>query len=681
MRRRLLVIAAVLSATILQAAPSVDLTAASGVELYSTKVGGTPVEGVLERVEITLPQYKSAVLFASPMGFDAINQLQPWYTTDISTIFTKVHNLVDVRAIKYPKNNIFFAAFELEEGGYMVIQPISALDVTSWIEVKDKCSVDMVCGTLGTGSVEEGEAPIFAYATGDDLYQAMADMWGDILEAEQVKDRTTWRDSKEFPEVFRYLGWCSWEQYRKDIYESLLVDAVDDIERSEIPIRWVLIDDGHQTRAEDGGALINFEISESKFPNGWAPILAKRSDKVKWFGLWHSMYGEWSGVSVDHTMEDLNGHLIPHRANSLITAQTQEASDLFFDKLVGSVSQPGFDFTKVDVQTRDFNNYVGKDNPVIAHRQNAEALEAETHGELNGLINCMAQNLPCIFNTRYSAVTRVSVDYKVNNTPLSISHIYQSYHNTLWMGQTIWPDHDMFHSSDAKWGRLMAVSKAMSGAPIYLSDAPKDMLAEFINPIVYSDGEVLRPLAPGAPLPESFFADALMGSEVYKVIAPMSKSSAAVVVYNISSNYVDDMKCSVSAKDYTFADGLVQPYPGLRELSKEGLVYYDWYEKRGGVLSGDYEFTLGSVEDKLLLLSEIENGWSVIGLEEKYLSGVAVKEFKSSKKSIKITMHEAGAIVVYSDKVIKRSSSGEVEALGNGIYRVVGAESEVTLYR
>ncbi len=645
------------------------------------QVGGTPQEGILSRVEVTLPAYKTAMLFSSPRGFDAINQLQPWRTTDISNIFDREHNLQDVHAILKPSNNIFLVALELEEGGYMVIQPISALEVTSWIEVKDKSTIDLVSGTLGTSAVQESTTPLFAYAKSDDLYEALANAWKSALKDKQVEGRTTWRDEKEYPEVFKYLGWCSWEQYRKDIYESLLTGVVDDIENSSVPIRWVLIDDGHQTRAEVGGALINFEVNETRFPNGWAPILEKRSNKIKWFGLWHCMYGEWNGVSVDHTMDDLRGYMIPRSESALITAETQEASDLFFSKLVNSVSEPGFDFTKIDVQTRDFVNYIGKGNPVVAHRQNAESLEAATNAKLDGLINCMAQSLPCIFNTRNSAVTRVSVDYKLNNIPLAISHIYQSYHNTAWMGQTIWPDHDMFHSSDAKLGRLMAVSKAMSGAPIYLSDAPRDMLSELINPLVYADGELLRPLAPGTPLPDTFFSDALLGIDVYRVIAPTSVTSAAIVVYNISSEYIDDMQCVVSTDDYKFADALVQPYPGLRDIPKEGLVYYDWYEKKGGRFSEDYTFTLDNVVDKLILVSEIKNGWSVVGLEDKYLSGASVKSVKSSKKSLTITMHEAGAIIVYSDKQIKSSSQGEVESLDGDMYRIKSSDKEVVLYR
>ncbi len=595
-------------------------------------------------------------------------------------IFTKKHNLASESVIKMPAPEVFSLAFELTDGNYLIIQPIVVKDVMSWIEVKSKNEIEIVCGSMGSGDIQSKERPMFAYTISADFYYALYTTWDDILQNKEVDGSTTWRNNKLYPESYKYLGWCSWEQYKKSINESLLLKAVSEVEKSKIPVRWVLIDDGHQI--ETGTALKSFEITPKKFPNGWSPILAKRSEKIKWFGLWHCMYGLWNGISNDHTMAELDQYMVRRSDKTKVIGDSAEGSKLFYEKLVGSVSTPGFDFAKVDVQTRSFANYIGRvENPVAAHAQNAYNLESQSKDKLNGLMNCMALNLPCIFNTRYSATTRVSVDYKVNNIPKAISHIYQSFQNTSWMSQTVWPDHDMFHSSDPKFGRFMAVSKAMSGAPVYMSDAPLDMKPEFILPLAYSDGELLRPLAPGAPLPESFFADALMGGDGYRVAAPMTDKSMAIVAYNISSEYPEKLTMSVSIEDYKYADAMVQPYPGLRALPKEGLVYYDWYEKKGGKLGKEYTFDVKSVEDRLILLTEIENGWSVIGLEEKYLATVAVKSTKSRSKSIDITVAEAGALLVYSQKPIKSASNGKVESLGNNIYRVTMKANKVTLKR
>lgn len=654
-----------------------------GSKVYSTQINPQPQEGVVGRVLVTLPKYKSAVAFASRNEkFDGINQLQPWQSSDITTILTKRHNLADVAGIGMPTKEIFSMALELESGEYLIIQPLALNDVMSWIEVKSKYEIEIVCGNIGDAAITECEdRAIFAYSVCGDLYSALSGVWGGIISNKEIEGNTAWRSSKVYPESYRYLGWCSWEQYKLNINEAVLLNAIAEIEESEVPVRWVLIDDGHQEN--ENRALMSFVPSKEKFPNGWSKIIAQRSEKIKWLGLWHCMFGQQGGVSANHTMEEFDQYLIQRPNKSKIIGDNNEGSKLFFEMLVSSVSEPGFDFAKVDFQTRLFANTVGLvENPVLAYHQNAHNLEVQAKEKLNGMMNCMALNLPSIFNTRYSATTRVSLDYQLNNSVRAISHIYQSFQNSAWVGQTVWPDHDMFHSSDVKFGRLMAVSKAMSGAPVYISDAPLDMQSEFIAPLAYSDGELLRPLAPGVPLPESFFADALLGGDEYRVIAPMSDKSAAIVAYNISTEYPEVLSIAISEEDYKYADAMVQPYPGVRELPKEGLVYYDWYEKRGGKLSSEYRVDVKSAEDRLVLLTEIENGWSVVGLEDKYLSAVAVTSVKSSPKSIDITVVEGGALLVYSETPIKSGRNKvDIESLGGGLYRIAMSSNQVSLKR
>lgn len=212
-----------------------------------------------------------------------------------------------------------------------------------------------------------------------------------------------------------------------------------------------------------------------------------------------------------------------------------------------------------------------------------------------------------------------------------------------------------------------------------MSDAPEDFRAEFILPLVYSDGELLRPLAPGTPLAKSFFADAYVGKDAYSVIAPMTAKSAAIVTYNVST--ADTTKASVSESDYCEADIMVQPYPGKRAIPSEGLVYYDWYEKKGGKLQGEYSFNLDNATDRIVLLAEIEEGWSVIGREDKYLATVAVKSYTPSKKTLDITLCEAGPVVVYSKKAIKSSTSGSVKAIGGDLYLIDAKCENITLKR
>lgn len=654
-------------------AKDLHLSFTDSCQIFRAAMKGKPVEGVLGSYRIKLPAYKKALFYASRFkGFDGINQNFSWPADKLSQLFDA--SFTPVPTIDRPVNCGVFLVLELQDGGYWVLQPVAVDAAMSWIEVVDDSHIDIVYGTMGTDEVDLLAVPVFAYGRSGDVYKVVSDVWKLLAKDKYIKKNLKLRGEKNYPEPFNYLGWCSWEHFRKNINEKVLLEAVDEIEKCEVPVRWVLVDHGHQTQAMD--KLIDFKVNAGKFPGGWSPLLSRRSEKIKWFGLWHCMYGLWGGISPEHDMDFLRPYLMKNGRGRIILNGSREAADVFYEKLVASASDNGFDFIKVDVQTRDFNNYLMTANAVEAHHNNAATLEHYAKKELKGLMNCMAQNLPCVFNTKYSATTRVSVDYRLNSVPMARNHIYQGFQNTLWMGQTVWPDHDMFHSSDQKLGRLMAVSKAMSAAPIYMSDPPKSFVGEYIFPLAFSDGRILRPMAPGAPLPKSLFNNVLMGEGVYYVIAPLTGQSAAVVAYSLSNKNTAPVNVDIAPQDYTYADAMVQPYPGRRQLPAEGLVYYDWYEKQGGLLKDKYAFSLQNMEDRLVLLCEVNNGWSVIGLENKYLSPVSVREFKAEKDKLTVVLKESAPFVIYSDKPVLRCSNASHKELGYGFYRIIPTSGE-----
>lgn len=157
-----------------------------------------------------------------------------------------------------------------------------------------------------------------------------------------------------------------------------------------------------------------------------------------------------------------------------------------------------------------------------------------------------------------------------------------------WLGQTLWPDHDMFHSSDKDVDSTMAVTKSMGGGPIYLPDAPAHFDKKIILPLCYRDGLLLRPLAPGVPVPDSIFGDALYDkNSAYKVIAPLNNRSCAIVVYNLNLNSKATVSGVIASDDYTYGSSMLQPYPGLWEVPAEGLVVYDWQERKCEKLGKD----------------------------------------------------------------------------------------------
>lgn len=52
-----------------------------------------------------------------------------------------------------------------------------------------------------------------------------------------IKGRTGTRAEKTYPEPFKYLGWCSWEQYKKNIFSPLLEQTARQLEESPVSVR------------------------------------------------------------------------------------------------------------------------------------------------------------------------------------------------------------------------------------------------------------------------------------------------------------------------------------------------------------------------------------------------------------------------------------------------------------
>ena len=648
------------------------------LEIYS----GTPdKEGILGHFELSVPAFKRGCFFSDRKKFDSWhgggNQIVP-------RIFKESYG--ELNSDKYAYRAVFII-FELEGGGYLAITPFSGSSTMSWIQAVDEDKLMLYFATLGTKPVS-CDVPLFAWAKSEDVYSACREAWGEVIKCKLTAGRTNFRHTKHYAEPFKYLGWCSWEEYKKDISSDLLIDVVKKIEDSGLPIRYILVDDGHQQGISEDVRLKSFKPDPHKFPDGWKPFLdLRKRNKIKWMGLWHSFCGLQNTLHPENDFGALNDHLMkvtrPDGREGLVPRNNPEAAQAFYDALTSSVKSYGFDFMKIDYQMRDLEWYIGTDNAVEATVYNLQAMEEATKRDVYGVINCMAHNNVCIFNTKYSAVTRSSMDYKVGNAPKSKYHLWQSYHNTIWQCQTVWGDHDMFHSSDPYSGRMMAVSKAMSAAPVYMSDNPKDFIGEYIIPLSYEDGELLRPSAPACPLPESIFINPMEELVPYRVIASFKGGSAAIVVYNLHSmeefdywtkstekaNIETTVKGYIHPADYQYASGMIQPFKGKWKIPREGLVAYDWYKGTGFKLEKKYDFELKGFSDKLFLISHIENGWAVIGRSDKYMSPAAVEIISNTGNELRIRMTEVGPLMVYCEKGKPKIEGINSIAVGADFYK------------
>jgi len=644
-----------------------------GVRILAGYSGRPNKFGILKRYELVLPAYEGGSYFSGDRhpGVawpDGANRVQPWIFDSLGELCSDDYPR---RPSNYPRvREGMFLLLKLATGEYFALVPVAGPKTMTWLYAGADGKLVLNFGTLGTEAVE-CDAPLFAWSRSADFYTACRQAWALAIKCEPVIGSTDFRMNKKYPEVFRYLGWCSWEQYKWDISEKVLTDVVRRIDASGVPIRFLLVDDGHLDAGRDR-RLRSFNPDKEKFPNGWGALLGlRREEKIRWMGLWNTLSGYWDTISAENEFgHEINEHLVSlKKTGAVVPCNNPESTRVFYDAHIGAVREHGFDFVKIDCQARNIAWYLGSDNAVEAATNNLRALEGAANKHMDSMINCMAHSLPCVFNTRYSAVTRCSIDYKVGKISRAKSHLLQSYANTPWLCQTVWGDHDMFHSSDAGVGRIIAVSKAMSGGPVYLSDDPDDFIAEYVRPLCYEDGELLRPVAPAGPLPDSAFIDPMREPVAYRVIAPLPGGAAAVAAYNLyHPTSMVPIRGFVTRQDYKHAGGMIQPYTGKWKVPAEGLVVYDWHSGRAEKLTDRYEFDLKGFADRLLHLCPVKKGWAVIGRTDKYLCPAAVEIVSISPSKLKLRMKESGPLAVWCETGTPLAERCVFIDCGNGLW-------------
>lgn len=701
---RLLILTIILSSMLHAAPESLDFSTGpdSGVKVLKSYSGKPDQEGIFENYTLKLPDYTHGTYYGSPWWPSGGNRGRPFSFNKLSDLRAKGAEFGEKNGQLRIAEGGFFTLLKLADGDSLALLPIAGNTAYSWFDITPSGdSLTLHLGHWGTDNIDKEDVPVIAWARGSNPYEAAAKVWQKALECAPIKGNFKLREEKTYPEIFNWLGWCSWEFYRgsheaKDyppFSETGILELMADFVKLGKPVRWMLLDNGHFNSSSD------FSPKEKSWPNGYRALKqACSEDGIRWIGIWYAFMGggkhPYVGMDsmppeVQKHMSNINGAHLPK--------PTLKDSRAFYEYLYSFAKKDDLDFLKIDFSTRPIGHYAGRKtididggrlssvrdggiaNPYKAHALMFQAFEEVSDEQFNGMINCNWHLAPNLFHLKNSVVGRCSEDYKPGKLVRGKTHHFYSYAAMPWMGQVAWGDHDMFHSGDKKYGRLMAASKALSGAPVYISDGPKECDMTAIAPLCYADGKIIRPLAPGAPIYDDVFFQLNQG-EAFRVMAPLKNKIAVFSGTNIESKPTT-VTATFTPAMYTQASGLIQPYPGEWKVPKEGLVYYDIYAQKGGEFDKPLHFELTEFTDCLLQVSPIENGWSLIGRTDKYLCGAAVDILENSTAKLVIRLPEKGPVAIYSTSGTPQLEGVEFKDLGNNIYQANLPQGEVTLNR
>lgn len=205
----------------------------------------------------------------------------------------------------------------------------------------------------------------------------------------------------------------------------------------------------------------------------------------------------------------------------------------FYNELHGYLASAGIDGVKVDVQCILETLGAGLGGRVELTRQYHHALDASVAKNFpdNGCIACMSHNTDALYCSKQTAVVRASDDFYPRDPVSHTIHIAAVAYNSVFLGEFMQPDWDMFHSLHPA-ADYHASARAISGGPVYVSDAPGKHNFELLKKLVLPDGSVLRARLPGRPSRDCLFSDPARDGVSLLKIWNMNKYTGVLGVYN-----------------------------------------------------------------------------------------------------------------------------------------------------
>lgn len=401
-------------------------------------------------------------------------------------------------------------------------------------------------------------------------------------------------EEKSPPGIVDKFGWCTWDAFYLNVHPQGVWEGVKLLADGGCPPGLVLIDDGWQSISHDQDdptsskeginrtaageqmpcRLIKFQENykfrdyvsprkgdgalKNKGMGAFVRDLKEEFKSVDYVYVWHALCGYWGGLrpnmlglpeskvvtpklspGLKMTMEDLAVDKIVNNGVGLVPPEFVER---MYEGLHSHLESVGIDGVKVDVihlLEMLCEDYGGRVELAKAYYK-AITSSVNKHFKGNGVIASMEHcNDFMLLGTEAIALGRVGDDFWCTDPSgdpngtfwLQGCHMVHCAYNSLWMGNFIQPDWDMFQTTHP-CAKFHAASRAISGGPIYVSDSVGKHNFPLLKSLVLPDGSILRCQYYALPTKDCLFEDPLHDGKTMLKIWNLNKYTGVLGAFN-----------------------------------------------------------------------------------------------------------------------------------------------------
>ncbi|KAK4084542.1 uncharacterized protein Triagg1_1022 [Trichoderma aggressivum f. europaeum] len=363
------------------------------------------------------------------------------------------------------------------------------------------------------------------------------------------------------------LGFCTWNALGQRLTEEKILDAIDKLEKHNINITSLIIDDNWQSIDYQGPSQFqygwaDFEAEPQGFPNGLKAAITKirqRSPNIQHIAVWHALLGYWGGISpngklakkyktVEVVREEAKRRNLPLGGKMTVIAKEDVAQ--FYEDFYKFLSDAGVDGVKTDAQFMvDMWLSASVRRELINTYLDTWNLASLRYFSVKA-ISCMSQIPQALFNSqmlpnRPALLVRNSDDFFPQIPSSHPWHVWTNAYNSIFMEYlNVLPDWDMFQTVHDYSG-FHAAARCVSGGPIYITDVPGEHNIDLIKQMtgVTPKGKtvIFRPSVLGKSIHPYIGYDDDLLLKVGSYHGASETGTSMVAIFNISARPLTEL--------------------------------------------------------------------------------------------------------------------------------------------